>query len=164
MLISGTGWAAARAQEPVPLPGVVRGEVRAASGERIPYAIVVLGPGARQRFADDSGAFRFEGVPSGAHRLLVRQVGYSPLDTAVAVVPEGTLTLSLHLTPLTVRLSDVTISVPAQCVRPGLPDSVQHPDLASVFEQLKENAERYRLLADSYPAEYRMERVFGRAP
>jgi hypothetical protein len=161
VLVACAECATARAQEPVPPPGVVRGEVRAASGERIPYAIVVLGPGGRQRFADDSGAFRFEGVPPGAHRLRVRQVGFSPLDTSVAVVSEGTLALSLHLTPLTVQLSEVTISAPAECLRPGLPDSVLHPDLAAVFGQLRENAERYRLLADSYPAEYRMARAFG---
>jgi hypothetical protein len=139
----------------------VRGEVRAASGERIPYAIVVLTPGARQRFADDSGAFRFEDVPPGPHRLLVRQVGFSPLDTAVAVPPDSALTLTLRLAPVLVQLSEVTISAPAQCARPGPPDSVLHPQLAAVFEQLSENADRYRLLADSYPAEYRMARAFG---
>jgi len=135
--------------------------VRATSGERIPYAIAMLSPGARQRFADDSGAFRFEDVPPGPHRLLVRQIGFSPLDTTVAVPADSTLRLTLRLERVTVQLSEVTISAPAPCVRPGLPDSTLHPQLAAVFEQVRENADRYRLLADSYPAEYRMERAFG---
>jgi hypothetical protein len=139
----------------------VRGDVRAASGERIPYAIVMLSPGARQRFADDSGAFRFEDVPPGPHRVFVRQIGFSPFDTTVGVPADSTLRLTLRLERVTVQLSEVTISAPAPCVRPGLPDSTLHPQLAAVFGQLRQNAERYRLLADSYPAEYRMERAFG---
>jgi hypothetical protein len=161
VLTAGAGWPDARAQEPAQPPGAVRGEVRATTGERIPYAIVILTPGARQRFADDSGAFRFEDVPPGPHRLLFRQVGFSPLDTSVTVAPGSALTLTARLARVTVQLSEITISAPAECVRPGPPDSTLHPQLAAVFEQLRENAERYRLLADSYPAELRMARAFG---
>jgi hypothetical protein len=65
----------ARAQDAPPRSGVVRGEVRAITGERIPYAIVSIVPGGRQRFADDSGAFWIAGIAPGRHRVMARQIG-----------------------------------------------------------------------------------------
>ena len=51
-----------------------------------------------------------------------------------------------------------------RCEAPGPPDPRVQPDFAAVFDQLRQNAERYWLLADSYPAIYRLERRFGRPP
>jgi hypothetical protein len=151
----------ARAQNAPPRSGVVRGEVRASTGERVPYAIVSIVPAGRQRFADDSGAFRIGGIAPGPHRVLVRQIGFSPYDTTVTVPPEGDVVLAPHLRRITVQLSEITVSARGTCERPGPPDPALHPQLAIVFGQLRENAERYLLLADSYPAEYRMERTLG---
>ena len=160
-LAAGAVAPAARAQGPVTLSGVVRGEVRATTGERIPYAIVSLVPAGRQRFADDSGAFWFGGIAPGPHRVLVRQIGFSPFDTIFVVPPDGDVVLTPHLSRITVQLSDINVSVRGTCERPGPPDPALHPQLAVVFDQLRENAERYRLMADSYPAEYRMARTLG---
>jgi len=151
----------ARAQGVAPRSGVVRGEVRATTGERVPYVIVSLVPAGRQRFADDSGAFWFAGIAPGRHRVLVRQIGFSPYDTTVVVPPEGEVVLAPHLGRITVQLSEINVSARGTCERPGPPDPVLHPQLAIVFDQLRENAERYLLLADSYPAEYQMARDFG---
>jgi len=141
--------------------GVVRGEVRATTGERIPYAIVSLVSGGRQRFANDSGAFWLAGVAPGRHRVLVRQIGYSPFDTTVVVPPDGEVALTARLERIAVELSEITVSARTVCERPGAPDPALHPQLAAVFDQLRENAARYALMADSYPAEYRMARSYG---
>jgi len=50
---------------------------------------------------------------------------------------------------------------PSRCTEPGQPDPAQTPELAAIFLQLKQNAERYWMLADSYPAIYRMSRSRG---
>lgn len=155
MVASGAASSRARSQ------GVVRGEVRATTGERIPYAIVSLVPAGRQRFANDSGAFWLAGIAPGRHRVLVRQVGYSPFDTTVVVPPDGEVVLMARLERIAVQLSEITVSARTSCERPGPPDPTLHPQLAVVFDQLRENAERYRLMADSYPAEYRMARSYG---
>lgn len=161
MLAAGAAAPVVRAQGPALRSGVVRGEVRATTGERIPYAVVALVPGGRQRFADDSGAFWFGGIAPGPHHVLVRQIGFSPFDTTVVVPPDGEVVLAPRLGRITVLLSEINVSARTACERPGPPDPAIHPQLAAVFDQLQENAERYRLMADSYPAEYRMERSYG---
>ena len=70
-LAAGAAAPVARAQGVAPRSGVVRGEVRATTGERVPYVIVSLVPAGRQRFADDSGAFWFGGIAPGRHRVIL---------------------------------------------------------------------------------------------
>jgi len=147
----------ARAQQ---RPDVIRGVVRA-SGVRIPYAVVELSVRNGKQFTDDSGAFRFGGVPPGAYRLYVRQVGFRPFDTTVVKAPGSPVAVEIDLEPLVVELAAITVSVPRACSSPGPPDSAISPQLAAVFDQLRQNAERYALLADSYPFHYRMSRVFA---
>ena len=160
-LVAGAVTPVARAQDVTPPSGIVRGSVRAVTGERIPYAIVSIVPAGRQRFADDSGAFWIDGIAPGPHRVRVRQIGFSPYDTTIIVPPEAEVVLAPRLAPIAVQLSEITVSARGRCERPGPPDPALHPQLAVVFDQLRENAERYRLMADSYPAEYQMERGFG---
>jgi len=147
----------ARAQQ---RPDVIRGVVRA-SGVRIPYAVVELSPRNGKQFTDDSGAFRIGGVPPGVYRLYVRQVGFRPFDTTVVKVPGAPVTVDVDLEQLVVELAAITVSVPRSCATPGPPDSAIAPLLAAVFDQLRQNAERYAFLADSYPFHYRMSRVFA---
>ncbi len=149
--------------------GVVRGAVRSTSGEAIPYASIALLPGHSARFTDDSGSFAFSGVAAGTYHLVARQVGYTPRDTVVVVEPGATVTIALGLERFVVELSAITVvgemARPGgvwRCTDPGVPDSIQAPEVAAVFDQLRENAQRFWLLADSYPAVYRLERVFGR--
>ena len=147
----------ARAQQ---RPDVIRGVVRA-GGVRIPYAVVELSVRNGKQFTDDSGAFRFGGVPPGAYRLYVRQVGFRPFDSTVVKAPGSPVAIEIDLEPLVVELAAISVSVPRSCAAPGPPDSAIAPEMAVVFDQLRQNAERYALLADSYPFHYRMSRVFS---
>jgi hypothetical protein len=154
-----------RAQNP-PQTGVVRGIVRSTLGEAIPYAVVALEPGPPRRFTDDSGTFAFPGLAPGTYHLRVRQVGYKPFDTTLAVPRGGAVMVVASLEHLVVELEEIRVVARAsrwgKCTDPGPPDSASAPDAAALFEQLRQNAERYWLLADAYPAVYRMERRFGR--
>jgi hypothetical protein len=150
--------------------GTVRGVVRSTLGDPIPYAVVALEPGFPHRFTDDSGAFLIPHVPPGTYHVLARQVGYRPLDTTVTVLPDHALALTLALEHLVVELSQIDVTAelaraarPSRCTEPGPPDAAQTPELAAIFQQLKHNAERYWMLADSYPAIYRMSRSHGYA-
>ena len=147
----------------------VRGVVRATTGEAIPYASIALLPAFATRFTDDSGAFSFTGVARGTYHLVARQVGYTPRDTSIVVEAGASVTVAVALERFVVELSAITVvgemARPGgiwRCTNPGVPDSAQDPAVAAVFDQLRENAQRYWLLADSYPAFYRLERRFGR--
>ena len=148
--------------------GTVRGVVRSTLGDRIPYVVVALEPAFPHRFTDDSGNFIFQQVAPGSYHLLARQVGYKPLDTTVAVLPDSTLVVRVALEHLVVELSQIDVTAelaraarPLRCTDPGPPDAAHTPELAAIFQQLKHNAERYWMLADSFPAIYRMSRSRG---
>jgi hypothetical protein len=144
----------------MPERGSLRGVVRSAPDEAVAFAIVALEPGFGPRFTDDSGAFAFAYVGPGTYRLVARQVGFKPLDTMVVAPRDSTLVLTLE--HLVIRLSEVNVvGGPWRCTDPGEPDPAAAPELAAVFAQLRENAERYWMFADSYPAAYWMERRFG---
>jgi hypothetical protein len=143
------------AQEPA--RAALRGVVVAESGERIALAVVLLTPGFGQRFAADDGAFVFTGVAPGVHRLLVRQVGFIPFDSAITVSP-ATPPLRIMLRRVAVQLAAIIVESTPRCLQPGPPDSAADPDLAAVFEQLRLNAERHQLLLDQYPFRYTMTR------
>ena len=158
------GTAAAHAQT-VQRGGSIRGVVRSTTGDRIPYVVVALEPGPSRRFTDDSGSFVFPNLAAGSYRLRARQVGYKPFDTTVVVSGDSAVDVPVALEHLVIQLEEIRVvarvNKGGRCLAPGPPDPAVEPDAAAVFEQLRQNAERYWLLADSYPAMYRMERKFG---
>jgi hypothetical protein len=157
LLAIGAGAASAWSQDAGARAGV-RGVVRSGSGELIAYAVVALAPGYGQRFTDDAGAFAFGNVPPGTYHLLVRQVGFKPFDTTVVKVSNNAVALTVTLDHLAVELAEITVVSERRCSVPGPPDAALMPELAAVFDQLRQNAERYALLADSYPFRYRLAR------
>jgi hypothetical protein len=146
--------------------GTLRGVVRSTLGEPIAYAVVELEPGPPRRFTDDSGTFAFPGLAAGMYHLRARQVGYKPFDTTVVLAHETAVVVVASLEHLVVELEEIRVVARGgpsnRCTAPGPPDPASAPEAAAIFEQLRQNAERYWLLADAYPAVYRMERRFGR--
>jgi hypothetical protein len=92
-------------------------------------------------------------------------VGYKPFDTTLTVARDGAVEVTVPLEHLVVELAEMRVVARTggfgRCTAPGAPDPATYPELAAVFEQLRQNAERFWLLADSYPAVFRMERRFG---
>jgi len=132
----------------------LRGEAVAAETQaRLPYTTVSLIPGFPTRFTDDSGAFVYAALPPGTYRLILRHIGYQLFDT-VLVIADQPIHLRLALRPLAFELPPVTVVALLSCGQPGPPDPAAEPELAAIFDQLRENAARYRLLSDAYPFKY----------
>ena len=156
--------AALAAALPLPLAAQQRGDVISgvvrSGGAAVPYAVVDLGAGMGRQFTDSSGTFRFAGVAPGTHRVLARQIGFRPFDSTIVKVAGTPLSIAVDLEPLVVELAAITVTTSRACTQPGPPDSTASPQLAALLEQIRVNAERYTLLADSYPFRYRMSRTF----
>ena len=146
-----------RAQDRATVRGAV---VAAETGERIPYALVVLEPRFSQRFADDAGAFVFLDVAPGEYHLLVRQVGFRPFDTTLTVA-SATPPLRIELARIAVELSSITVAAAGQCRSAGRPDPVADRQMATIFEQLALNAQRQAVLLDRYPFRYQVIRTMS---
>lgn len=141
----------------------LRGDVRAAeSNIPLPYSTVVLLPGVVGRFADDSGVFSFPRLAAGRYRMVVRAIGYLPFDTTITLAEP--IALHVRLLPLAVELPPVTVVATRACLRPGPPARDSEPELAQIFDQLRDNAERFRLLSEAYPFKYWVERHVWQDP
>jgi Carboxypeptidase regulatory-like domain len=141
-------------------PGTVHGTVVSAeSSEPLAFSIVSLRPGLADKFTDGAGAFAFAGIEPGTYRLLVRQIGFTPAETTLVIGPDADVTVRIALARVAVELPPITVTGALTCTQPGPPDAAVTPALAAVFDQLLENARRYRLLADSFPFTFVLERT-----
>ena len=136
----------------------LRGDVRALETHfPLPFSTVVVQPGVTGRFTNDSGVFAFHDLARGEYRVIVRAIGFLPFDSVITVAAD-TIVLHVALRALAIELPPVTVVATRACVRPGPPARDSEPDLAAIFDQLRENASRYRLLSDAYPFTYWVER------
>ncbi len=141
---------------------LLTGVVVAQAGQApLGHSMVSLQPVARQTFTDDAGRFAFTGLPPGNYRLRVTHLGFSPTELPVTVSSDSAPTrVRIELAAVQVRLATVKVLADAPCVAPGAPDAVNEHDLFLIFEQLEQNAQEYRLLADSFPYAYRQEQTY----
>jgi hypothetical protein len=141
--------------------GVIRGAVADPAGGPLGYSVVAIIGTDRQLLTDPDGRFIFAGLDAGAYRLRVRHLGYVPLDTSVTLAADGAPILELRLTHLTVQLSEMRVVAPGPCLHPGPPDPATEPELAAIFGQLRENADRAIALGMKYPFVFQLERRFA---
>lgn len=140
------------------LDGVVRG---AETGATLPYAVVSIPALKFERFADASGRFALVALPAGPQEVMVRRIGSTPWRGTVRIVADSTTTLTIRLEQLPQRLDAVAVRAMARCPHPGSPDPVLQREVSSLVAQLRENADRYRLLAEQYPFAYSQTRWLG---
>lgn len=131
------------------------------SGAPLPYSTVAVPALARQQFTNDSGTFVLSDLPAGRTTLRVRHIGYSPDDVVVNVRPGGVDTVRIALAHVVVQLSPIQVRADAECTDPGVPTALDDPAFLQIFEQLRLNAEQYRLLTDAYPFRTLTERRLG---
>ena len=146
---------------PAQRTGHLRGLVVTPEGRGLANSIVAIDAPTRELLADDSGGFFFAELAPGPHHIRARHLGFAPLDTTVVVDTAATpAPVVLRLTRLTMRLAEIEVRAQKECRAPGPPDPGVEPALALIFEQLRENADRWVLFAAGHPFVWRMERHF----
>ncbi len=131
--------------------------------ERAPlgYAVVSAPGLALERFVGPSGLVALDVPTPGPLLIRVKRLGFTPRDTVVTVTNAAAQEVVVALERFTYRLPAVRVVELPPCRRPGLrtdtPEAVR-----GVVDQLRQNAERYRLLATAHPFAYRSERTFRR--
>jgi hypothetical protein len=131
---------------------VVKGSAVAVS-----YAVIGAKPGIAERFTGFDGRFVLGDVNPGRVTLSARHIGYAPLDTAFDVAAGDTVRLRLELSLVTIQLPAVH-ALAQRCAHPGGANTQLSAELEVLFDQVKQNADRNRLLSTSYPFEVVVER------
>lgn len=137
----------------------VRGSVVSPEGAQLAFAVVSLEPGHGERFTDGAGNFYFGGVQPGQYHLRARRLGYRPVDTLLTVTA-APASVQLAMPRIEVTLSAIRVTASRRCRSPGAPDAARNRELATIFQQLRENAVRYRLAAARHPFSYAVERRY----
>jgi hypothetical protein len=123
----------------------------------IPYSTVKLQPLGRERFADRSGGFIYYSITPGQYKMQVRMVGYLPLDTVFVVKPNISMAVTLVLKRIPTALEAVEVTAPPRrCLFPDEMGYVADPELATVLDEARKNAQREQLLRRTYPFEYKL--------
>ncbi len=138
--------------------GVVRDSAHAVP---LPFSVITVTSEKppTQRFTSDSGRFELSNVHSGSVSLRVRHLGFAPRDVRLNLRPGERRALVIDLVPVVLTLPVVAVHVSRSCTRPGVPGLADDSAFAAVFEQLRQNADQFRLLASEYPFTSSLERT-----
>jgi len=136
----------------------ISGEVVAeGSGIPIPYTTVRLQPLARERFTDKNGSFVYYGIAPGSYRIQLRMVGFMPVDSTIEVKDASQLIFTLTMRRIPTSLEEVEVKAPPRrCLFPDEYGFVSDPELGTVLDEAKKNAQREQLLRGAYPFEYKL--------
>ncbi|HTE43803.1 MAG TPA: carboxypeptidase-like regulatory domain-containing protein [Gemmatimonadaceae bacterium] len=138
--------------------GTIAGVVVATDGGLpLPYSIVSLPSLGLERLTNERGEFALP-APVGSAELFVRHLGYTPARLTITVRAGAVDSMRVSLSRLAVQLSAVQVHAGRVCTKPGVPNAAIDPVFAAVFDQLRQNADQYRLLSQAYPFTYDMER------
>jgi len=142
--------------------GRLDGTVRAAGTDAaIPYAVVSVASQSRERFTGADGRFSLLALPVGTYTVVIKRLGFAPWNGSVAISADASTALAVVLTPIAARLPKVDVIALANCANPGLPDPRRQADVYELVTLLRENADRYRILASQYPFSYLQTRALG---
>lgn len=88
---------------------IVSGTVVDGNGQPIPGAHVSVTGGTNAATTDSSGAFTLSGQPTGTHPLVVRRLGYMPVELPVNLTPLRNNVVSVQMEQYVPVLADVII-------------------------------------------------------
>jgi len=136
------------AQDATGMSTVTGQVVLQADGQPLGFTTISVLSQRTQRLASDSGTFLLRGLPPGEVRLRFRQIGFAPKDTAFVVAAGETARIRIEMTRLALQLPTVVVN--GTCTD-RMPFEEQPAVLAELFDQIRSNAERLRLLATERP-------------
>jgi hypothetical protein len=127
------------------------------TGIPIPYTTVRLQPLNRERFTDKNGSFVYYGIASGSYKLQVRMVGFLPVDSTIIVGNASQIIFTITMKRIPTSLEEVQVKAPPRrCLFPDEFGYVDDPELGTVLDEAKKNAQREQLLRRTYPFEYKL--------
>ncbi len=132
--------------------------VRQGAGDSLGYSVVSVPATGREQFTNDRGLFSLRELPTGSLRLRIKHIGFTPLDTVIPLRENDTVRVRIALARLVVELPAVHV---AGACGTGKPNAKESEALAALFDQVQQNAERYRLLAQSHPFQLKVEHTRG---
>jgi hypothetical protein len=142
--------------------GTLQGSVRAEqTAVPLAYAVVSLPRLNVERFTNGAGVFVLTTLPEGRHEVLIRRIGYAPYRSTVTIERGVVTRLDVQLAAIPVNIQTLTVRAMVSCTSPGVPDATRFPEVAALVALLRENADRYRLLASQYPFAYRQVRALA---
>lgn len=161
-IVYGFGLAVASACWTLPAQAQHRLVIRVVtSPERAPlgYAVVSAPSLSIERFVGPNGLVAFDVPQPGPLLIRVKRLGFTPRDTLVSVTTASAQEVIVALERFTYRLPAMRVVELPPCRRPGIREDTPNA-VRGVVDQLRQNAERYRLLTTSHPFVYRSERLF----
>jgi hypothetical protein len=118
---------------------------------------VVIAPGT-QLLTGSSGKFLLRGLGPGPVKVTVKHIGFAPRDTVITLGARDTVRLDMALSRLVISLPEVLVT--AKCTD-EMPKEPLPPVLSELFDQVRQNAERYKLLGNAEPFKLKVVRVRG---
>jgi hypothetical protein len=95
--------------------GVIYGRVLdRATRAPIPDALVRVTGTSRGARSSDEGTFRIAAVASGVRRLVIRRIGYTPLDTSIVVPADDSVRVAFALAATAQSIRRVVVSAPPE--------------------------------------------------
>ena len=125
------------------------------TGEPLPFSVISAPAVGADFFTSGSGTFAFSNLPVGPLHIQVRRLGYTPADITVNITAGAPQDIRVRLQRVALTLRTVTVKARPVCKDPGPPRAID-TTLVTVFEQLRANAEQFRLLTESYPFVYKV--------
>ncbi len=127
------------------------------TGFPIPFSTVRINPLGRERFTDRKGSFVYYSILPGPYNVVVRMLGYMPIDTAIVIHAGVPVNLTITMVRIPTSLEEVQVKAPPRrCIFPDEMGYVEDPELATVLNEAKKNAQREQLLRRTYPFEFRL--------
>ena len=116
-------------------------------GQPLGYTTIALLSQGTERLAGASGSFSLT-VPPGEVRIRFKRIGFVPKDTALVIAANDTVNVRVEMARLVIKLPDIAVS--GACTD-KTPLGDRPAVVAELFEQIKQNAERMKLLAQEKP-------------
>jgi hypothetical protein len=140
---AGTALSAAGAQNATVTGQVVLRD----DGQPLGYTTIAVLSQGTQRLAGENGSFALT-LPPGEVRLRFKRIGFVPKDTTLVIAANDTARIRVEMARLVIRLPDIAVS--GACTD-KTPVGDKPAVVAELFEQVKQNAERMKLLAQEKP-------------
>lgn len=129
------------------ISGIVRDD---STRQPIPGVELIIQALDRRAVTDSLGAFRFTRLATGVHYILVRKIGYRPVQLRAILVSDDTLEATVELNAAAVELAPIEVTVSA--IPPGMEAYAERREAGAGYfidaKTLRQSEHRY--LADIF--------------